>query len=196
VDVGPVDRERAFLLSDDHRHFSVHGVFLGKTTQRRGSRVFFRDTTNLVSGCKVLRCIKVQVRRVGHALEYRSCVLYREHPVHTSMHTTKNAPFGSVDRPKGRTSRLKCGRYERLTSISSEFPCRLATVRSSGIRMLISDNNSAYSFACSFRLRHTISSASCIYIVDELCKKQSLTHATEEWKWRWARVCTYTEMVV
>jgi hypothetical protein len=42
VDVGPVDRERAFLLSDDHRHFSVHGVFLEITTQRRGSRVFLQ----------------------------------------------------------------------------------------------------------------------------------------------------------
>jgi hypothetical protein len=28
MNVRPVDRERAFVLPDDHRHLSVHGVFL------------------------------------------------------------------------------------------------------------------------------------------------------------------------
>jgi hypothetical protein len=28
VDIGPVDRECAFVLPDDHRHLSVNGVFL------------------------------------------------------------------------------------------------------------------------------------------------------------------------
>ena len=35
VDVGPVDRKRAFLLSNNHRHLSVHGIFLHKTAAKR-----------------------------------------------------------------------------------------------------------------------------------------------------------------
>ena len=31
VDIWPVDRERAFVLSDHHRHLSVYGVFLQQT---------------------------------------------------------------------------------------------------------------------------------------------------------------------
>ncbi len=31
VDIWPVDRERAFVLSDHHRHLSEHGVFLQQT---------------------------------------------------------------------------------------------------------------------------------------------------------------------
>ena len=86
----------------------------------------------------------------------------------------RHVPFGSVDRPKGRTSKFKCGSMERFTSMSSDLPCRLATVRSSGMRMLISDRSSAYSFACSLRLRQTISNASCMYIVAELLLRNKM----------------------
>jgi hypothetical protein len=63
--------------------------------------------------------------------------------------------------------------------------------------MLISDSKSAYSFACSLRRRHTISSASCIYIVAELFVKssssinQSIINSASAFHER-----TYTEMVV
>jgi hypothetical protein len=79
-----------------------------------------------------------------------------------------DVPFGSVDRPIGFTSTFIWGSIERLTSLRSDSPCKLATVRSSGIRILISESRSAYSFSCSLRFRQTISSASCIYIVAEL----------------------------
>jgi hypothetical protein len=58
----------------------------------------------------------------------------------------EDAPFGSVDRPIGLASTFMWGSIERFTSLRSDSPCRLATVRSSGIRMLISESKSAYSF--------------------------------------------------
>ena len=44
VDIWPVDRERAFVLPDDHRHLSVHRIFLPNPTKgmdqmtRRGGK--------------------------------------------------------------------------------------------------------------------------------------------------------------
>jgi hypothetical protein len=81
VDVWSVDRKRAFLLSNDHRHFSVYSIFLKTTDQRWAATTAggeFLEGTDLVRGGKVLRCVKVQVGGVGHALENRSYVTVRE----------------------------------------------------------------------------------------------------------------------
>ena len=81
--------------------------------------------------------------------------------------------------------------------MSSDLPCRLATVRSSGMRMLISDRSSAYSFACSLRLRQTISNASCMYIVAELLlRKKKVSNVSRRYKEEYMVYGTYTEIVV
>jgi hypothetical protein len=95
----------------------------------------------------------------------------------------KTIPFGSVDRAEGRTSTFSSSSLERFTSVRSDFPCRLATVRSSGMRMFSSESNSAYSFACSLRRRQTISSASCMYIIAQLFNKSSYYDRSGKDKW-------------
>ena len=55
VDVGPVDRKRAFLLSNNHRHLSVHGIFL-HTKDKLSERPFQKGTYILTLYAAVKSC--------------------------------------------------------------------------------------------------------------------------------------------
>ena len=72
-------------------------------------------------------------------------------------------PFGSVVLVDFSTIPY-LGNHDLFTNSRSLFPSRLATVLSSGIKMLMSLTSNAYSFGFSFRFLHTASSTSCMYI--------------------------------
>ena len=55
VNVGPVDRKRAFLLSNNHRHLSVNGIFL-HTKDKLSERPFQKGTYILTLYAAVKSC--------------------------------------------------------------------------------------------------------------------------------------------